>query len=73
LRKTQCRKRCTNEDKDKDISVERGIGLCERKKWKRGIVCERKKWQAKNNLVENVAIERTSSRKGLVKWERESD
>ena len=73
MRKKQCRERCTNEDKDKDISVERGIGLCERKKWKRGLVCERKKWQAKNNLAENVAIERTSSRKGLVKWERESD
>jgi hypothetical protein len=53
--------------------VERGIGLCERKKWKRGIVCERKKWQAENNLAENVAVERMSSRKGLVKWERESD
>ena len=73
MRKTQCREKCTNEDKDKDISVEREIGLCERKKWKRGIVYERKKWQAENNLVENVAVERTSSRKGLVKWERESN
>ena len=53
--------------------MERGIGLCERKKWKRGIVSERKKWQAENNLTENVAVVRTSSRKGLVKWERESD
>ena len=69
----QCRERCTNEDKDKDISVERGIGLCEKKKWKRGIVYERKKWQAENNLTENVAVVRTSSRKGLVTWERESD
>ena len=69
----QCRERCTNEDKDKDISVERGIGVCEKKKWKRGIVYERKKWQAENNLTENVAVVRTSSRKGLVKWERESD
>ena len=73
MRKTQCRERCTNEDKDKDILVERGIGLCERKKWKRGIVCGIKKWQAENNLAENVTVERMSSRKGLARWERESD
>ena len=53
--------------------MERGIRLCERKKWKRGIVYERKKWQPENNLAENMAVERTSSRKGLIKWERESD
>ena len=44
-----------------------------REKWKRGIVSERKKWQAENNLAENVTVERMSSRKGLARWERESD